>query len=231
MRVRLDQVEKGRRGEALGATSLSYRSGRATLAVAETEQRPTVLGLIASGRMRPDAGSVALDDATDRRARNALRRRVALIDAPDVSEPAPNIAVAGVVAEELMFAGLASDPLSARRWLDGQGLRAFSRLPIADLAPAHRLRILLELASRRPGVDGLVLVSPDRHGGDPFQWWRLAEEFATRGFAVLVIAGEAAAAVLSDTASSGSPHPSGARELRPSRVRLRTTTPLAGGHR
>ncbi len=63
MRVRLDEVQKGRRGEALGATSLTYRSGRATLAVAETEQRPTVLGLIASGRMRPDAGTVALDDA------------------------------------------------------------------------------------------------------------------------------------------------------------------------
>ncbi|GAA4074580.1 hypothetical protein GCM10023065_31860 [Microbacterium laevaniformans] len=68
MRVRLDEVQKGRRGEALGTTSLTYRSGRATLAVAETEQRPTVLGLIASGRMRPDAGTVALDDATDRRA-------------------------------------------------------------------------------------------------------------------------------------------------------------------
>jgi len=214
MRVRLDGVQKGRRGEALGATSLSYRSGRATLAVAETEQRPTVLGLIASGRMRPDAGTVALDEATDRRARNALRRRVALVDAPDVSEPAPNIAVAGVVAEELMFAGLASDPLSARRWLDEHDLRSSARL-----------------ASARPGVDGLVLVSPDRHGGDPAQWWELAEEFADRGFAVLVIAGEAAAAALADTSASLAPHPSSARVLKPSRVRLRTTAPLAGGHR
>jgi len=231
MRVRLYEVQKGRRGEALGATSLTYRSGRATLAVAETEQRPTVLGLIASGRMRPDSGSVALDDATDRHARTALRRRVALVDAPDVSDPAPNIAVAGVVAEELMFAGLASDPLSARRWLDQHELRASSRLPIADLAPAHRLRILLELAAARPGVEGLVLVSPDRHGGDPAQWWALAEEFASRGFAVLVIAGEAAAAALSASSVTGSPHPSGARELRPSRVRLRTTHALAGGHR
>lgn len=231
MRVHLDEVQKGRRGEALGATSLTYRSGRATLAVAETEQRPTVLGLIASGRMRPDAGTVSLDDADDRRAHNALRRRVALIDAPDVSEPAPNIAVAGVVAEELMFAGLASDPLSARRWLDEHDLRSSSRLPIADLAPAHRLRILLELASARPGVDGLVLVSPDRHGGDPAQWWELAEEFADRGFAVLVIAGEAAAAVLSDASASAPQYPSSARVLKPSRVRLRPTTPLAGGHR
>lgn len=231
MRVRLYEVQKGRRGEALGATSLTYRSGRATLAVAETEQRPTVLGLIASGRMRPDSGSVALDDASDRRAHNTLRRRVALVDAPDVSDPAPNIAVAGVVAEELMFAGLASDPLSARRWLDEHDLRPSARLPIADLAPAHRLRILLELAAARPGVEGLVLVSPDRHGGDPLQWWSLAEEFAERGFAVLVIAGEAAAAALSASSVAGASHPSSARELRPSRMRLRTTTALTGGHR
>ena len=231
MRVRLDQVEKGRRGEALAGASLTFRSGRATLAVAETEQRPTVLGLIASGRMKPDAGRVVLDDDEDRRARGALRRRTALVDAPDVSEPAPNIAVAGVVAEELMFAGLASDPVSARRWLDDHGLRSSSRLPIADLAPAHRLRILLELAAARPGVDGLVLVSPDRHGGDPVQWWRLAQEFASRGFAVLVIAGEAAASALAESSASVPLHPASAPALRPSRVRLRRASSPAGGTR
>ncbi len=228
MRVNLTGVAKGRRDEALPPTDLVYRSGRATLAVAETQQRPTVLGLIASGRMRPDAGTVALDGATDRRAVAALRRRVALVDAPDVSEPAPNIAVAGVVAEELMFAGLPSDPLAARRWLDAQGLRSASRLPIADLAPEHRLRILLELAAARPGVDGLVLVSPDRHGGDPAAWWRLAEEFAARGLAVLVIAGAAAAASLTDHGSRTLASVTGPR---PSRVRLRRGALLAGGAR
>lgn len=226
MRVQLSGVAKGRRDEALQATDLVYRSGAATLAVAETEQRPTVLGLIASGRMRPDAGSVAVDGATGRRVIAELRRRVALVDAPDVSDPAPNIAVAGVVAEELMFAGLPSDPLAARRWLQTQGLRSASRLPIADLAPAHRLRILLELAAARPGVDGLVLVSPDRHGGDPAQWWDLAQEFADRGIAVLVIAGAAAAAALDGgTASSAS-----RTRLRPSRVRPHRPTALAGRH-
>lgn len=216
MRVRLEKVSKGRRGEALPETTLAYRSGRATLAVAETEQRPTVLGLIAAGRMRPDTGSVALDDAADRRAVGALRRRAALVDAPDVSDPAPNIAVAGVVAEELMFAGRPSDPLSARRWLETQGLRSSARLPIGDLAPAHRLRLLLELAALRPGVDALVLVSPDRHGGDPAQWWALAEEFAARGLAVLVIAGAAASSAL-----TGSAEAAPARPPRPSRVRPR----------
>ncbi|MGH1526292.1 hypothetical protein ACRAWC_20470 [Leifsonia sp. L25] len=55
MKVVLDQVAKG---AALPATSAAFESGRASLARAETEQRPTVLGPIASGRMRPDDGSV-----------------------------------------------------------------------------------------------------------------------------------------------------------------------------
>lgn len=215
MRVELDAVAKGRRDLALPETTLSYRSRRAMLAVAETEQRPTVLGLIASGRMRPDRGTVMVDGAADPR---RLRRTVALVDAPDVSDPAPNISVAAVVGEELMFAGRVADPLAARRWLDEHGLRALARIPIADVAPAERLRIMLELVVLRPGVEALVLVSPDRHGGDPREWWALAEEFAARGFAVLVIAGRAARTALEQTSAV---KPASARRPRPSGVRLR----------
>lgn len=224
MLVELADVSKGRRGLALPATTLSYRSGRAALAIAETEQRPTVLGLIATGRMRPDTGRVTIDG---RAVPRDLRRRTALVDAPDVSEPAPDVALAGVVGEELMFAGLPSDPLAARRWLDEHGLRHLSRVPIADVAPVDRLRVLLELASRRPGIEGLVLVSPDRHGAEPAQWWPLVEEFADRGFAVLVIAGRTAAAVVAETTGS-------ARRRRPraSGVRLRGVRGrIAGGAR
>jgi hypothetical protein len=211
--VSLAERSGGRRGTALPATTLAYRSGTATLAIAETEQRPTVLGLIATGRMRPDTGSVRVDGSARRR---DLRRRAALVDAPDVSEPAPNIAVAGVVGEELMFAGRLSDPLSARRWLDEHGMRHLSRVPIGDVDPLDRLRILLELATLRPGVDGLVLVSPDRHGGDPAAWWRLAQEFARRGLAVLVIAGSASAQVVTDA-----PLLPARPGIRPSSIRLR----------
>lgn len=221
MRIVLDGVAKGRRDAALPPTTVAYGTGRATLAIAETEQRPTVLGLIASGRMSPDAGTVALDGATGRRATAAIRRRVALVDAPDVSDPAPDVTVAGVVAEELMFAGQLSDPIAARRWLDAQGLRDRARLPIADLSAAARIRILLELAALRPGVDGLVLVSPDRHGGDPAAWWLLAEEFAARGLAVLVIAGESSASAL--TAATDLRSAASAARLRASHVRLRRT--------
>jgi len=188
VRIVLDAVGKGRREHALPLTSVAFESGRATLAAAETEQRPTVLGLIASGRMRPDTGRVQIDGRTDA---SALRRRVALVDAPDVSEPEPNVTLAGVAAEELMFAGRRSDPLAVRRWLDEHDLADAASLPISNVEPTQRVRALCELAVLRTGVEGLVLVSPDRHGGEPGAWWAVAEDFAGRGLAVLVIAGQA----------------------------------------
>ncbi|MGW9183573.1 hypothetical protein [Agromyces sp. NPDC055661] len=193
MRIELRGVGKGRRSEALPPTTVGFESGRATLARAETEQRPTVLGLLASGRMRPDTGTVTIDGRADAA---AIRRTVALVDAPDVSDPAPNVTVAGVAAEELMFAGVPSNPVSVARWLDDLGLRDVARIPIANVEPVVRLRLLTELAILRDDVEGLVLVSPDRHGGDPLEWWDLAKRLADRGFAVLVIAGDASAAAI-----------------------------------
>lgn len=193
MRVVLQGVSKGRRGQALPTTSLEYGSGEVRFALAETEQRPTVLGLIASGRMRPDGGRVTIDRTTDAA---ALRRRVALVDAQDVSDPPPNVTLTGVVSEELMFAGLPATPLQARRWLRNLGYDELAGVPIGDVEPAARVRILCELAVLRQGVDGIVLVRPDRHGGSPDGWSRIAREFADRGFAVLVIVGGSAAAAI-----------------------------------
>ncbi|WP_431278538.1 hypothetical protein [Leifsonia poae] len=86
MKIVLDRVAKGSRNAALPPTSATFQTGEVTLARAETEQRPTVLGLIASGRMRPDAGTVSIDGATDY---SAMRKRIALIDAPDVASRPP----------------------------------------------------------------------------------------------------------------------------------------------
>jgi hypothetical protein len=143
--------------------------------------------------MRPDTGTVTIDGRADAA---AIRRTVALVDAPDVSDPAPNVTVAGVAAEELMFAGVPSNPVSVARWLGDLGLRDVARIPIANVEPVVRLRLLTELAILRDDVEGLVLVSPDRHGGDPLEWWELAKRLADRGFAVLVIAGDASAAAI-----------------------------------
>jgi len=193
MKIALQDVSKGRGGQALPATSLEFHTGAVRFALAETEQRPTVLGLIASGRMRPDTGRVSIDGTADPK---ALRRHLALVDAPDVSDPHPDITLAGVVGEELMFAGVGATPLHARRWLARLGFGELASVPIGNIDPAARVRILCELAVLREGVEGLVLVSPDRHGGRPDGWWRIAGEFADRGYAMLVIVGGSAAVAL-----------------------------------
>lgn len=193
MRIVLHDVSKGRRGEALPKTTLEFSTGEAHFALAETEQRPTVLGLIASGRMRPDTGYVTIDGTTDA---GDLRRRVALVDALVVSDPPPNVTLAGIVGEELMFAGLPATPLHARRWLAKLGYAELAAVPMGSVDPTARVRLLCELAVLRKGVEGIVLVRPDRHGGRPDGWSRIAREFADRGYALLVIVGGSAAAAL-----------------------------------
>lgn len=195
MRIELVEAAKGR-GAALPPTSLAFESGEAVRVVVETEQRPTVVGLLASGRMRPDAGALLLDGEHGRR--REVRHRTALVDAPRVSDPEPDVSLGGAIAEELLYAGVPGDPRSVRRWAAQLGVEHLRALPIADVEPAARIRVLAELAVLRDRVEAVVLVSPDRHGGDPRAWWAEARRLADRGFAVLVVCGEAADAVLRD---------------------------------
>jgi hypothetical protein len=190
MIITLTEVTKGPKNSALPPTTLEFRSNAVTVAPAETERRPTVLGLIASGRMRPDSGRVQINGQTDY---SRLRLRIALVDALGVSEPAGDVTVAEVVAEELMFAGRIGHPRAVSRVLADHGLAGLARQNMADLAPDARIRLLTDLAVLRAGVQGLVITSPDRHGGDPLGWWTVAGDLAARGYAVLVVAGEAAA--------------------------------------
>lgn len=191
MRVEAMGISKGQ--HALPPIDVVMESGRAVFVEAETEQRPTVLGLIVSGRMRPDAGEVTLDGERDSR---RLRRAIALVDAPDVSEPHGNVLLVDVVAEELMFAGRVGTRITAKAELERLGLRDQARVPVGELEPGARVRVLCSLALKRKDVTGLVLVSPDRHGGEPSEWWQIACELADEGAAVLVIAGKAARAAI-----------------------------------
>ncbi|WP_293695537.1 hypothetical protein [uncultured Agrococcus sp.] len=201
MRIELSEVSKG---ESLPSISAAFSSGTATRVAVETEQRPTLLGLIATGRMLPDSGSVTIDGASDRR---LLRNAVALVDAPGVSDPDPDVTLGGLISEELMFAGGNSTHVAARMWARNMHVREDTNTPLAALAPEERVRVLLELAAMREQrrgkkVSGLVLVSPDRHGGDPEKWWRIAKLMARRGLAILVITGRAADRLLHELDAS-----------------------------
>lgn len=187
MKVSLEEVSAGPKNSALEPTSLTYESGRVTIAYVATESRPTVLGLLASGRMKPASGTISLDDRADAR---AVRSRVALVDAPDVSAPEPNLSLAGVMSDELAFAGYASGPLHARKFLKELGITENPGIEFDRVHPATRFRLLCETALRRPNISGIVLVTPDRHGGVVKDWWTLTHDLADRGYAVLVILGQ-----------------------------------------
>ncbi|WP_284327231.1 hypothetical protein [Demequina litorisediminis] len=54
-------------------------------------------------------------------------------------------------------------------------------------------------------MEGVVLVAPDRHGGDPAGWWEQCLVLARQGMGVLVVAGDAAAATLAGTSVAQMP--------------------------
>lgn len=168
---------------ALPPVTLRAPAGAVTVVATEGGQRPTVLSLVAAGRMAVDAGSVA-----------APRRRIAMVDTPTVAEHPGDVRVAAVVREELALAGRRG----AARELDRLGLRAWARRPFAALPAADRVRLLGELALARPGVDALVVTSPERHGGDPAAWFRELRVLAARGVAVLVVTDHATREALPD---------------------------------
>lgn len=172
-------------------------------ASAAGERGPMLASLIAAGRLVPDRGRVLLDGIEDPA---ALRRAVALVDTPVVAEPPASMPVGSIVREELRFAGLPSRRRAAETVLDGLGLLPWFRRPIGDLLPDDRLRLLLDLAARRPGVRALVLTAPERHGGLAESWTALAHVYADRGMPVLVLGGAAAVEALpaeSGTSTSG----------------------------
>ena len=156
-----------------------------------SDRGPMLASLIIGGRLAADRGDVLLDDDPDPEPR---RRAIALVDTPVVAEPAPDVSVGAAVREELLFAARPTNRAAVHAVLDELDLERWAGAPMADLPPADRIRLLAELAAARPGVRALVLTSPERHGGSPADWRRVADDLTARGTPVLVIGGGALAA-------------------------------------
>jgi ABC-2 type transport system ATP-binding protein len=189
----LDVALGDERTPLLPSFSVTLPDDGPAFASAEGERGPLLASLIAGGRLLPDRGTVLLDGVADPA---ALRRAVALVDTPVVAEPPASVPVRSIVREELRFAALPSGRRSVEQALDALDLLPWARRPIGDLPPDDRLRLLLDLAARRPGVRALVLTAPERHGGRAESWTTLAHLHADRGMPVLVLGGAAAVEAL-----------------------------------
>ncbi|PPF59844.1 hypothetical protein C5C13_05310 [Clavibacter michiganensis] len=196
---------------ALPAISLSYGGPDPVIAIAETELRPTVLSLVASGRMRIDGGSIALDGDDSAGVALRLAERVALVDTPRINEPADDVTLRAVVAEELALAGHRSGRHEVGVILDDQGLADLARAPFSAVPAVARIRLLTTLAASRDGVEAVVVTSPERHGGAVAEWMRVLRDLARTGTGVLVVTSEAAAeaiaALPADAGSGAAPEP------------------------
>lgn len=185
MDIVADEIEvAGAHGPLLRPTSLRVENGRAQLVPGIHGPGLTSLALVLSGRLRPSAGRVLLDGRDDPK---ALRRRVAVVDAPEVTAPEDAVPVRDVVAEGLSIAGRRSGRRAVRAWLADRDAEQHAGERTENLPPQVRTRLLVDLAVASRQVSALVLDSPDRHGGDPHDWFALARREADRGMAVVAL--------------------------------------------
>ncbi|MBP2324494.1 energy-coupling factor transporter ATP-binding protein EcfA2 [Kibdelosporangium banguiense] len=194
MEIRAERVGvNGPHGPLLQPTSLRVRGGEIALVTGEPGPGHTTLALTLAGRLRPSSGSVTLNGRTDAA---VLRKHVALVDAPDVNEPEDGLKLSNAIAEELLHAGLPSNRNAVRKWLQTQGADIYAGERVEHVPAAVRTRLLVELAASRPGVQALMIDTPDRHTSDPGTWWPHALRQAEQGLAVVVFCSPASASAL-----------------------------------
>lgn len=177
-------------GSPLPSTSATASTELPGIAAVETEGAPTLASLIAGGRMAPESGRVLIDGVDDTA---RIRATFALVDTPTVAEPFADLTVLTVVQEELVLADQRGNRENARLFLEAVGLSHHEETRLRALPTEARVRLLTELAILRPGVEGIVLTSPERHGGDTEAWFEVVRELSARGYTVLVVTGIAAA--------------------------------------
>lgn len=191
MTLELDHVGIGEEpGAALPVVSAVAAPGHPGVVAVETEQAPVLASLVAGGRMRPDTGRVLLDGHEDAA---AVRAAVALVDTPGVAEPFPVTTLRRIVREELAFASRRPSRAHVDTVLDELGLRQWADTAVQRVPTDVRVRLLVELALLRDGVTGVVLTSPERHGGAVGDWFAVVREVARRGVTVVLVTSKAAA--------------------------------------
>ncbi len=173
-------------GAAVPPLTFSAGSGVTVLAV-ETAERPMLVSLLLGGRLHADSGEVETDSS-----------RVALVDTPVVAEPTPGVSLMTVVAEEFSFAGRAVSRGGIRKFLEEHELLGYAKVPIRSLPPADRVRLFSELALLRPGVEALIITSPERHGGSPLDWYPAIAAIAARGITIVIVTDAVTAATLQE---------------------------------
>ena len=185
MRIALESVAIG---EGLGASvpplTLTITSGDVSVLAVETAERPMLVSLLLGGRIKPDFGRVTADGTENL---DDLRKGTALVDTPVVAEPTPGLSLASIVAEEFSFAGMPSSRRVVRQFLERHGIGEYGAVPVRALPPTRRTRMFSELALLRPGVNTLIVTSPERHGGDPAEWYGALAAIAERGATIAIV--------------------------------------------
>ena len=184
---------RGPHAQMLGATSLRVADHQLVLLAGYPGAGHVAASLGLSGRLKPDTGQVRLDGTADAA---LLRRRVAVVDAPGITEPDDALPVQTVVGEELAMAGRKAGRKAVRVWLDEHEAaehigKRFEHLPVAA-----RTRLLAELTVARPEVKVVILTLPDRHGGDPQEWYGVGRDLAARGYGVIITCADTSARLL-----------------------------------
>ena len=176
-------------------TSLRIKQGDLTLIVGETEVSQVAFALSLAGRMKLSSGSVKIDNNENP---ELLQEIVALVNVPNISEPDDVMKLETIVGEELAIAGQKAMPKHARAFLQQNMISKYAKETFETLHNKIRYDVLMKLASIRPNTKVLLLVEPDRLGGKPEIWWRIAKKYNKLGFTVVVQCRESSARILGE---------------------------------
>lgn len=176
-------------------TSLRIKQSDLMLIVGETEVSQVSFALSLAGRMKLSSGSVKIDNEENP---ELLQEIIALVDVPNISEPDDVMKLETIVGEELAIAGQKAMPKHARAFLQQNMISKYAKETFETLPNKIRYDVLMKLASIRPNTKVLLLAEPDRLGGKPEIWWRIAKKYNKLGFTVVVQCRESSARILGE---------------------------------